>query len=781
MSPLMNSARTAGARIATRLGALTLVAGTLAAAPASGPLVGHDAHADPSVALVPGVHAVRLPGIGDDFTFVAGGELLEYGDGTARLLGVIARASDPDQKLAVDLRLSDRRRPGERAYPPLNSPNRGLAAHAYVDNGGTIDPSTWTYYAGMGGTLTGLDGLEGALLDLQRSGPAFQLGLGASNRNLDLGLAGGFAATLVRSATTGATLPASVAGADVCLNFGSVRQYATSGATADPDWTRFRGRQALSIHGLGTFDFVAGGQLVEKADGTAKLTGVVAKRRNPGKRFMVDIDFSGRVDPGRRGFPPLGSPKLALHPNAYADHGGVVDPDTWHYFDTTQGTLTGLVDLAGLDLIVERMGPAFQVGVGASGLNLGYGASGWLTIRPAQQLAETNGGTQATVGDMNLDLDDEGQGCADRALAQPGIGSSGGHALWLPGIGQDFVFLPGAQLVELADGTGRMIGVVARTSDDTQRFAVDVVLAGRVDPGEAGFPPAGSPKLELASSAYVGGGGPVDPASWHYYTLFDGTLTGLEKYAGALVQVTRRGPAFQVGLGANGKNEDYGGSGWITALVLAQPAQGGPWTQQLTGDFNVDVGGDCPECPDAAEGDAALGVSSAGDAAFWLPGIATDFDFEPGARLVERRDGTAALDGILASVASPSLRLAVHVDFTNRVNPGGFGFVPVGSPKKELPASVYVENGGPIDTASWRYYLDFQGTLTGLGDLAGALYRIERRGPAFQVGVGANGRNLRFGASGWITAEALRPPDNGSTLPQTIAGDVNLDTESNCP
>ena len=54
---------------------------------------------------------------------------------------------------------------------------------------------------------------------------------------------------------------------------------------------------------------------------------------------------------------------------------------------------------------------------------------------------------------------------------------------------------------------------------------------------------------------------------WHYFVMMGGTLTGTGNFAGSVFSLTHQ-PAsayygFQVGLGANNKNENYGASGWF--------------------------------------------------------------------------------------------------------------------------------------------------------------------------------------------------------------------------
>ena len=133
-----------------------------------------------------------------------------------------------------------------------------------------------------------------------------------------------------------------------------------------------------------------------------------------------------------------------------------------------------------------------------------------------------------------------------------------------------------------------MIGRVISLTNANACFDLDVNFSGRTD-----STPPGSPLLELAPSAYIQNGGPIDPSTWHYYTAFSGTLTGFGIWQGAVIEVTRYGPAFQVGDGANGKNAGPGASGWFTWNVERQPTSGRFSDSSGQGDFNLDFLG-CP-------------------------------------------------------------------------------------------------------------------------------------------------------------------------------------------
>lgn len=181
---------------------------------------------------------------------------------------------------------------------------------------------------------------------------------------------------------------------------------------------------------------------------------------------------------------------------------------------------------------------------------------------------------------------------------------------------------------------------------------------------------------------------------------------------------------------------------------------------------------------------------------FWFPGNGgaeiptggnTTFHFVDDSGVLEfSMDLTSAtMTGRLASVGDPDSvwDVVIHfilgmdnADFTNpmgHLNPnGGTSF---GQQKRELNGSAYTENGGPVDPSAWRYYYidESNSTLTGVGgDIDGEVLDITQRpGGAdygkfvFQVGEGANGKNVHFGASTWFSYSGRF---NGQ-------GDINID------
>ena len=357
--------------------------------------------------------------------------------------------------------------------------------------------------------------------------------------------------------------------------------------------------------------------------------------------------------------------------------------------------------------------------------------------------------------------------CVEEAEGDDAAKYPAGHALYLPGIGTDFVFTPGGSFVERTGGTARMIGVVTSESDPSKSFAIDVQMTDRVDPLDVNHPPAGSPKLELVSGAYEGNGGQVDPRDWRYYETMTGILTGLDCLEGAIVQVDRRGPAFQVGKGANGKNVEWGGSGWLDYTTLAQPVACATLPATGYGDFNVSTHVDCYDCTEATTKHAVT-----------MPAFGNKYKFVIGGEFEQFADGTARLAGVIENNdGDPLNRWSVDISFGNRMNPGSGSYPPAGSPKQELGSGSYVGGGGPVDPGTWHYYQDLQGTVTGLDDNAGDTIVLTRRGPAFQVGLGASGKNENYGASGWLDVAFY---EAGSQNPSMSTGDINIDIGGDC-
>lgn len=374
---------------------------------------------------------------------------------------------------------------------------------------------------------------------------------------------------------------------------------------------------------------------------------------------------------------------------------------------------------------------------------------------------------------------DECFNCPKTPIADPTFGVTlGGTAVYLPGIGTDFEFAPGAVFSEYGDGTARLTGEIVRQSVPSERFLFDTLFQGRIGSAEPNYPPPTSPKLELAPSAYYSLGGPIDTDTWHYYPTFTGLLIGLDDFQGGIINIGRMGPSFQVGEGANGKDITYGGSAWMTVGIVTQPTST-TWSSSGGGDINISIG-DCPAlgnplCATAAPVDAQSPQPGLAPHALVMFQMGGKFLFAgSGGEFTEFPDGSARLQGLLVHETDATLQWNIDVTFTGRIDAGDPANPPAGSPKLELFPTAYIWNGGPIDPASWHYYTDFSGTLKGSASLLGADVLVTRRGPAFQVGDGASGKNINFGGSAWTWFDVINQPLSGPALPVHTDGDINV-------
>uniref|UniRef100_UPI003D6B69F5 GEVED domain-containing protein n=1 Tax=Lewinella sp. TaxID=2004506 RepID=UPI003D6B69F5 len=94
---------------------------------------------------------------------------------------------------------------------------------------------------------------------------------------------------------------------------------------------------------------------------------------------------------------------------------------------------------------------------------------------------------------------------------------------------------------------------------------------------------------------------------------------------------------------------------------------------------------------------------------------------------------------------------------------------PAGSPKENAQCI------GDLDNSDWYYYPELEATMTGAGDLTGAVVKFVRNGPSFQMGTGANLNDAAaFGGSGWLTFDVLSQPNGGVTLNEGSGGDFNF-------
>jgi hypothetical protein len=139
---------------------------------------------DSTVAEPTTSYPFSLGALGDDWTFDHEASFEEYGNGSARLTGLVRRESAPSEVFQIILSFT-----GRTDAAPAGSPIRILKPSAYSDQGGPIDPATWYYYKTIAGVFLGAETSSGQNYSILNTIHALQIGDGADGRSA---LRGGF-------------------------------------------------------------------------------------------------------------------------------------------------------------------------------------------------------------------------------------------------------------------------------------------------------------------------------------------------------------------------------------------------------------------------------------------------------------------------------------------------------------------------------------------------------------------------------------------------------------
>jgi len=664
-----------------------------------------------------GVRALdlALAGFPQGLHHMAGGELTEHADGSARFESIVAVAGDRERAFTLELDLAQASNEGGWTYPS----SRHLHSNTFVGDGGAIDPKLWRTYSEVSGRLVGIGEFGGAEIALELNTGAFQLGLGAHGGPSSYGAHVELSSRIVAPPSHGTEFPGATGAAQLRFDLAtSSVHFARSVEVPSPSGSDEN--SVLELYGLGAdFQFESGGDFCEESDGTARLTGLVSRQSDPSCCFLVDATFAQRA------------------PNEHA-------------YGRWTGQLHGLRDREGEHFTITGDGEGLRVGHHASGEELVYGA--WGQFHVTQDSPGFDQGIEG--GALHFGLAGRRQDSVTTVSSDRDTG-----ALRLPGLGRDFDFVSGGVLRHEADGTAHLSGVLARRSFGRQRFYMDATLAGRIDPATPGHP---------GSADHFAGG----TAAVHYRGL-QGRLVGLDDYAGALLELELRGRSVRYGAGTSGADEGYGVSAWLSVDVREQPQGALSIDQDLKrGELVFGVSNDL--VGQAQPALAIPAVASASGHALYLPGIGDDFVFQDGGSIHQYSDGSAVLAGVLVRRSEPRTRFQARIEFSGRCDTPSVGRI-----ERDLPASCYVERGGVVDTETWHFYKRSAGILVGLGDLAGAMIELEHEGLALQVGFGANGRNLQYGASGNLSVELRNQPTTGAELPTCYpGGEIHIDLAS---
>jgi len=366
--------------------------------------------------------------------------------------------------------------------------------------------------------------------------------------------------------------------------------------------------------------------------------------------------------------------------------------------------------------------------------------------------------------------------CPQPALSDELHGGSHSHALWIPEISRNLQFegTPEANRI-LPNGDMVIVGSVV---DGDLAFDIELNYSGYTDQSD-------SPKLELKSSAYSENGGPIDPSTWEFYSDFSATLVGTSgDWAGVTLTAVLRGPMTQFGIGANGKNGNFGLANWFTATIESATygvPDGFSIGQTLVGDVNIDLPSECPrqivktQCSVSAFGDGFNNFAGAHSIVIF-DSPSRRFSFEPAGNVDVYDNGDVTITGMAIDNNTGS-KINVVLEYTDSTDVNA-------TPKLELIPSAYVDQGGPVDPSTWSYFDSFSGTFTGEAgdaDYDGVVFTVTARGSVPQIGDGANGKNITFGLSNWFELVVTEAPQSSIfTVGDVFQGDVNIDIKDDC-
>jgi len=535
------------------------------------------------------------------------GTLTENTDGTAQFIGTWVNKGDSTLQFDIELNLTGRTNEAGVRGPKLSE---GL----------TPDYDKFYYYSDFTGSLIGKGLAEGAVIDLFPYGSRFQLGVGANATGAEelFGASAWLDGTVTSQPTTSLVIDlvggngTQIGDLNVILS-GSVNDCidfekrevctARTATNTSPCTTIINGTPYggfLNIVGENAFYNVEDGELTEYDNGTAIFAAKWVNLSDPSLRFDIFVELSGKT-----GTVDFGGPKLGTCVAA--------DYDKFYYYSDFEGYLVGNGKAKGAVIEIFQFGSSFQLGDGANATSISetFGASAWIDGNILSQPAtsfeiELVGGNGTQIGDINIDLSGSVEDCADFDNREICVrreasnitpcetifeGQPYGGFINIAGEGA-FYDLSNAELIEYTDGTALLTGLWTNFSNPGLRFELIVELSGKTASiaGE-------SPKEATCLSP--------DYDAFYYYPELSGYLVGDGIARGALLELSRVGESFQIGVGANatGGTEVLGASAWLSVEVLQQPTATNfsialiEDSDGKSGDINLNLSGSVEDCP----------------------------------------------------------------------------------------------------------------------------------------------------------------------------------------
>jgi hypothetical protein len=424
-----------------------------------------------------------------------GGTFVENSDKTATFKGTIKQFGDylTPHRMTVNLTFT-----GQTFTAPTGSPYNQTAVSA----------TGWYYYTGLTGTLTGIDGLAGGVLNVNLNAMhAFQVGVGANqipDEPLDQvanGAAGWIEWTIASQPAAAdlqfTTYSALTNIADIALLLDGTPSVPAPVCTA----------------AAGSVSIVNGG--VTLNNGAATITGIASTNSTVPSGYQIGYVLTKGTN--KTIVQKSTTPTFTVtDTGTYCIHVLVYNPATLNLNTVVLGTTTAVqvVTMINSNCICASLnatGNCVTVNKPSTPIDP---CAGIISIRQVNNTA-TN------------------------------CGSGTPYAMYYNGeyytAGSDLVF------TEYTNGTSTITGKVVKGGVN---YAVNILYSGKTT-----VAPALSPKLELCATAANTNNG----AGWTYYPTMSGTI----QTPGGICTVTRRGPSFQVGNFGNLQQSTFGASGWF--------------------------------------------------------------------------------------------------------------------------------------------------------------------------------------------------------------------------
>jgi len=162
----------------------------------------------------------------------------------------------------------------------------------------------------------------------------------------------------------------------------------------------------LKLEGFDEYYEVSDAAFIEYTDGTALYTATAINNTSPNIGWTIEVNFGGRT---------------TLAAVAPKQHNCLTaDVNEFYFYETLTGNLTGINDAAGASMSIDRVGPAFQLGIAANITHNDYdfGGGGWFVADMLTQPTNgpeliLNAGAQGQNGDININLSGDGTECIE--------------------------------------------------------------------------------------------------------------------------------------------------------------------------------------------------------------------------------------------------------------------------------------------------------------------------------------------------------------------------------